>query len=205
MSQQRALITDVLEGAPSLAFVIALRVFGEAEPAGWIGCVTALCVFAVFKYLDVRMNPVMLGVNVYMLLITPLLRGLFEYGGTFGDELAAALLPYTRESLLVSVFLTGLVLTLCRRSGFAGLPDTPQKGTLAVSLGMLCVSAFGILWAFSGSDNGIVAVIATISALIFIRRWAQARGRHHLKSSVVATAGAGALAAHTEPGAADAA
>lgn len=171
-SRQMQLVLDCLEGLPSVGFILLWRQTGDLELAGWIGCGLALAVFGVFAFLKGRMHPVLLGVNCHILLVTPVIVGLFRFGGR---EIAEVLVPYSYGAVLLSVTLVGLVLTLFTSSGFAGVPELAAMLRLRLSLMMIAVSAAGTAWALAVPDKALLPVMATLTLLIVGRRFLLAR------------------------------
>lgn len=139
-SRQTRIILEVLEGLPSIAFILTWRQSGDLELAGWIGCGLAFAVLAVFRILKGRMHPVLLGVNCHMLVVTPLIVGMFRFGDR---SIAELLVPYSHGAVLLTVTLVGVALTLFTPAGFAGVPELAARLRTRLSLSMICVSAAG--------------------------------------------------------------
>lgn len=171
-SRQKQLVFDLLEGLPSIGFILLWRQTGDLELAGWVGCGLAASVFAVFALLKGRMHPVLLGVNCHILLVTPLIVGLFRFGGR---EIAEILVPYSYGAVLLTVTLVGVLLTVFSRSGFVGVSDLTARLGLRLSVVMIAVSATGTVWALSAPDKALLPVVATLTLLIVGRRFAAAR------------------------------
>ncbi|MCK7612647.1 hypothetical protein [Roseibium sediminicola] len=181
-SRQTQLILDLLEGLPSIGFILLWRQTGDLELAGWIGSGLAATVFAAFALLKGRMHPVLLGVNCHILLVTPLIVGLFRFGGS---EIATLLVPYSYGAVLLTVTLVGVLLTLFTRSGFAGIPELTARLRLRLSLMMIAVSAAGTAWALSAPDKALLPVVATLTLLIVGRRFLLARWADGAAGAVV--------------------
>lgn len=171
-SRQTQFVLDLLEGLPSVGFILLWRQTGDLELAGWIGTGLAATVFAAFTLMKGRMHPVLLGVNSHILLVTPLIVGLFRFGGR---EIAELLVPYSYGAVLLTVTLVGVLLTLFTRAGFAGVPELAARLRLRLSLMMIAVSAAGTAWAMSTPDKALAPVVVTLTLLIVGRRFLLAR------------------------------
>jgi hypothetical protein len=171
-SHQKQLLLDLFESLPSIVFIVLWRQTGDLELAGWSGCGLAVFVLAGFVLVKVPMHPVLLGINLQILLVTPLLVGLYRFGD---GTLAAFLTGYSYSAVLLTVTLTGAVLTLFSRGGFAGVPDLPRSTQYRLSVLMLAVSLAGTVWAFQAPENSILPVIVTLTLLIAGRRFLLAR------------------------------
>ncbi|MEE4015248.1 hypothetical protein V1T76_24505 [Roseibium sp. FZY0029] len=73
--------------------------------------------------------------------------------------------------MLLTVAVTGGVLTLFSRGGFVGVPGLPRHQRYRLSLLMLAVSLAGAVWACWAPDNSILPVVATLTLLIGGRRF----------------------------------
>jgi len=194
-SKQMQLIFDLLEGLPSIAFILLWRQTGDLEVAGWIGSGLAFAVFAVFGLLKGRMHPVLLGVNCHILLVTPLIVGMFGFGDR---DLAVAMTSHAYGAVLLTVASVGVLLTLFTRAGFAGVPGLPKRDRLRLSLLMICVSVAGAGWAFAVPDNSLPPVVTTLTLLIVGRRFLLARWSDGSAGSLVLAGAAANPAAQPE-------
>nr|WP_319383359.1 hypothetical protein [uncultured Roseibium sp.] len=182
-SHQQQWLQDIFEGLPSVAFLLVWRQSGDLELAGWCGALFALISFLLFYRLKSRMNPVLLGVNLHLLLVTPLIVGAFRMGFT---DLGALLAAYAHSAVLLSVFVAGLCLTVFTKRGFIGSAGLPSRQRWRYSLVMLAVSASGMIWALSRPESSLVPVIVTLTVLIGGRRFLLARQADHSGPSAVA-------------------
>ena len=126
------------------------------------------------------MNPVLLGVTLHLLLVTPLSVGTFR---SSLPDLGAFLAAYAHSAVLLSVFVAGLWLTVFTRRGFIGSAEMPAKHRRRYSLVMLAICACGMIWALSRPDSSLVPVIVTLTALIGGRRFLLARQADNSSSS----------------------
>jgi|GEM_PF-1354175 len=171
-SHQKQWIADLLEGLPSIVFILLWRQGGDLETAGWAGSALALGVFVVFGVLKVGMHPVLLGVNLHILVATPLIVGLYQSGhGTIADLLAG----YSHGGVLLTVLLAGIGQAVFRKGGYVGFMEIPVRSQRRISLLMLVISGFGAVWALSTPDSSFVPVLVTLTVLIVGRRFLLAR------------------------------
>ncbi|KZM47599.1 hypothetical protein [Labrenzia sp. OB1] len=172
ISKQKQWVADIVESLPSIAFILLWRQGGDLEMAGWAGSALALGAFMVFGILKLRMHPVLLGVNLHILLATPLVVGVYR----FGDETIADFLSVNAYgSVLLTVLFAGVVQTVFSKSGFVGIADMPAHLQRRYSFLMLFISALGAAWALSDPGTGFVPVLATLTLLIGGRRFLLAR------------------------------
>lgn len=182
-SHQKQWLQDIFEGLPSVAFLLVWRQSGDLEFAGWCGAILALIAFVLFYAVKSKMNPVLVGVNLHLLLVTPLIVGTFHLGLT---DLGRFLAAYAHSAVLVSVFVAGLCLTVFTSRGFIGSVGLPPKQKRHYSLVMLAVAVLGMVWALSRPESSLVPVIVTLSALIGGRRFLLARQADNSGRSTVA-------------------
>ncbi|MEM8700817.1 MAG: hypothetical protein AAGF82_03250 [Pseudomonadota bacterium] len=182
-SHQQQWLLDILEGLPSVAFLLVWRQTGDLELAGWCGAALALISFVLFFAAKSKMNPVLLGVNLHLFLATPLIVGTFRLGFT---DLGAFLAAYAHSAVLLSVFVAGLWLTVFTSRGFIGSADMPVNHMRLYSLVMLAVCASGMIWALSMPESSLVPVIVTLTALIGGRRFLLARQADNSGASAIA-------------------
>jgi len=171
-SQQKRWLTDLLEGVPSVVFIVLWRQSGDLETAGWVGAGTALAILSLLVWMRTRMHSVLVGVNAHILLATPLIVGLFRIGQT---DLAKVLASHAYPGVLVTVFVAGGIQTLVSGNGFSALERVSQSTQRRYSLGMLVICGLGAVWALVASGNPLVPVVATLTVLIVGRNFLQAR------------------------------
>ena len=188
-TQQRQWLTDILEGLPSVAFILAWRQSGDLQLAGWTGTGVAVLVFVCFRVFRLKVHPVLLGVNVHILLATPLIYGAYRLGF---EDAGAVMADYSYAGVLVTVFLTGLCLSVFSKGGFAGCPDLPKKQRRLYSLAMLVVALLGAAWALATPADSLLPVVLTLTVVVGGRRFLLAR--HADKSTA---AGSGTVAVLT--------
>ncbi|WP_306145659.1 hypothetical protein [Roseibium sp. MMSF_3412] len=182
-SHQQQWLQDIFESLPSVAFLLVWRQSGDLELAGWCGASLALMSFVLFHAVKSKMNPVLLGVNLHLLLVTPLIVGTFRLGLT---DLGGFLAAYAHSGVLLSVFAAGLCLTVFTKRGFVGSAEMPPEQKWRYSMVMLAVSGAGMVWALSRPESSLVPVIITLTALIGGRRFLLARQADNSGPSAVA-------------------
>lgn len=197
-SKQKRFITDLLEGLPSIVFILLWRQSGDLEAAGWAGSLAALCVLGLMLYLKTKPHPVLVGVNIHILLASPVIVGLFRFGDI---EVARFLSAHAYPAVLLTVLLTGIWQTLFSSKRFSALDDVSDAVQLRFSLALMVVCALGAVWALATPGSSFVPVVGTLTALIVGRNFLQARfsDKNGTGSLVVA----GGAASHDRAGSAD--
>lgn len=183
-SQQRLLLQDLFESLPSLVFILIWRQSGDLEIAGWSSALIAGIVFLIFGLCKFRMSPIMLGVNCHILLATPLIVGIFRLGFF---ELGTVLAAYAHSGVLLTVLLSGFLLSLFSRGGFIGDMKVSRACRRRYSGILLSLCAAGAIWALFTPESSLIPVIVTLTVLIGVRRFLLAR--HADSSNLPAIAG----------------
>jgi hypothetical protein len=171
-TQQKRWLTDLMEGVPSIVFILLWRQSGDLEFAGWIGSALCLFVLSALIGMRVRMHPILVGVNIHILLATPLIVCVFRLGF---DGLGDVLAEYAYGGVLVTVFAVGLAQMLVSRSRFSALENVTDRAQLIHSAVLLAICASGAVWALLTPGSRFVPVVVTIAALIIGRNFLQAR------------------------------
>lgn len=187
---QRGWVIDIVEGAPSIVFLALWRSDVDMQFAGWIGVALAAIQLCGFRYFGLRNNPLMLGINVHLLLITPLIMTAFHVGAR---DLSDTLVAYSYRGVLVTVFLVGCALTLFSPRGFVGVDNLRRIDRLKHSTILLAASALAILWGFTFNGSTAIAVAAPLIGLFSLRRFLVSRELDRdirLGALIGATAGA---------------
>lgn len=194
-SLQREWLTDILESAPSLVFLALLRSGINIEAAGWTGAALAAFVLIGFRLYRVRFNPILLGINIHLLIITPLIVTVFELGA---PELGNTLVAYSHKAVLITIFLVGCALALLSREGFAGFEGLSPLTVRTYSAILLAASLAAIAWSFTFAEGAIVGIAVPIIALFGLRRLLIARWLDSNKqiNGLIAAGGGGAMFTH---------
>lgn len=192
-SLQRQWLIDVIEGAPSLAFLALLRTNVDLEMSGCIGAALAAAVLIGFRACKVRFNPILLGINIHLLLVTPIIVTVFQLGASDTGQM---LTRYSFQGVLVTIFVVGLALTILSREGFIGHEQLSKSSTFTYSGVLLFAALAAIAWSFLYSDGALVGVALPIIALFALRRLLIARSLDRNKINGVVAAGGGAMFTH---------
>lgn len=188
-SLQRQWLADALESAPSFVFLALLKTGVDLETAGWIGAGLAAAVLLGFRALRLRFNPILLGINVHLLLVTPVIVAVFWLGAArLGDTLTR----YSYEGVLLTILVTGAALTLLSEEGFMGEPGLPASSVRPYSAVLLLAALAGLLWALFQGGSALTGVGLPIVALFALRRFLLARSLDGSGLGGVAVAGGAA-------------
>lgn len=163
---------SLLEMAPSFGFLAILRVGNDAQTAGWVGTALAAAVLMTFGLRNKRFNPILLGINIHLLVITPLIVMVF-YAGAL--EAGRTLVAYAHQAVLVTIFATGLVLTLGFRDGFLAHEGLSRRSAMVASTILLAASLGAIVWTFASAQGVVIGIALPIMALFALRRLLLAR------------------------------
>ena len=172
-SLQRAWLSDVLEGTPSLVFFALWRSGVGLEIAGWIGAFLAACVLVGFSWAKMRFNPIMLGINLHLLMVTPLIVAVLALG--FSDA-GTFMTAHSYKAVMITICVVGCALTIWGRGGFVGCPALPRMQARFYSLVLVAASIAATAWAFTASGGALVSVALPIMGLFALRRFLLARG-----------------------------
>lgn len=171
-SQQKGWLTDTLESLPSIVFLVAWRGGGDIAFAGWLGSASALALLLGFRFYRMPYNPILLGINLHLVAITPLIVASFHLGAT---DLGRLLLRSSESGVLVSVLLTGCLLTLFSSRGFVGNDAMPRHPRLKFSAILLAATAILIPWSFAHAGQTLVSLAVPFMVLFALRRFLIAR------------------------------
>jgi hypothetical protein len=189
-AQQKEWLTGALESVPSVAFLAMWQNQAGLDAAGWTGAGLAAAVLIGFRLFRVSYNPILLGINIHLLLATPVIVGLFRLGA---PDLGRTLAGYSHRGVLVTVFLVGCGLALLSERGFLGLSGLPAPKRRANSAILLTASAATIVWSFvfAARSGALLAIAVPFMALFGLRRFLIARwnDRSHEADGLVAGAG----------------
>jgi hypothetical protein len=196
-SQQKDWLTDVIESAPSVVFVALWQGHMGLQAAGWTGAALAAAVLIGFRRYRVAYNPILLGINIHLLLMTPVIVALFRAGI---PDFARMLVGYSQTGVLVTVFLVGCFLSVRSPRGFLGLSGVPAGKRHAYSAVLLAASAATVVWSLvlAAGAGTLVTVGVPLMALFGLRRLMIARWNDRANDLSGLAAGA-ALAASPAP------
>jgi len=189
-SRQREWVTDILESVPSILFLALWRSNADMELAGWAGAALAMMVLIGFRLFRVPYNPILLGINVHLLIITPLIVTVFHFGA---QELGKTLVASSHRGVLVTVLLVGCALTVFSRRGFIGVEGLPDPTRWTYSSVLLAASIATVVWSFTYTGGPLLAIAVPIMALFGLRRLLIARwlddGSNRIDGVIAAGAG----------------
>lgn len=152
---QKRLLLEMFENLPGIAFMLLFRATDDLQLAGWVGTVLAASVCVTYVRNTLRPQPILLGINVFMVAITPVIEGLIM----LGYRNAATLLTENIATLvLISVFVTGAILTRFRTDGFLNYQTSGTKQKRAHSAVLLFVCAIAIVWSLLAGDNYLISL-----------------------------------------------
>ena len=196
---QREWLIDVLEASPSVVFTALLRSNVDLQLEGWIGAALAALQLGSFYYLRFQHNPIMLGINVHLLLITPTI--MVAYWSGF-SQLGHVLETHSYQGVLITVWMVGAILTVVADRGFIGVAGLSLSHRVKLSGILLSASAASIFWGFARAENPLVSVILPLIALFGLRRYLVARtyDRNDLVGGIGLIGGSSAVAASADPG-----
>ena len=194
VSRQREWLTDIVEGAPSILFLALWQSDVDIRFTGWAAAALAATVLIGFRLFRVSYNPIMLGVNIHLLIITPLIVTLFYLGA---NGWGRVLFAFSHRAVLVTIFLVGCTLTVFSRRGFIGIEGLPDPRRLTYSLVLLAASIAAIAWTFTYKGVPVVAIAIPLMALFGVRRLLVARwhDRNDRSEAVLVVGPASALTA----------
>jgi hypothetical protein len=144
----------------------------DMEVAGWTGVALAAMILVGLRLFRVPYNPILLGINVHLVVITPLIVAVFRLGATeFGSALVAA----SERGVLVTVFIVGCALTALSQRGFIGADGLPATSRWIYSSILLAALTAAIAWSFTYEGSTLLAVGLPMMGLFALRRLLIAR------------------------------
>ncbi|WP_377190023.1 hypothetical protein [Ruegeria meonggei] len=187
--QQKRFLTGVLEYLPGLSFLILSRASDDLRLAGWIGTFLAATVCVAYARKVMKPHPVLLGINIFMIVITPLIE-LLHIGNN--ATVAQYLLKNIDSLVLASIFVTGLALTLLTQRGFLTHHSESTAKMRAHSACLLTVCSVGVVWSLFAGDNHLLSLVLPLSLLFGLQQYltAGATDRQARHDVVLASAGA---------------
>lgn len=171
-SNQKRLLLNLLENSPSIAFLSLLQVSNDLRLAGWAGAFFATLTIAAYVTRRLAPGSILLGVNLYMLAITPAIEVLYVldfYGaGAFVRE-------YAHIGVFVAIFVAGCLQTAFSPLGFLGACCS-HKSTARKYSGLLLVFSFGaVIWAITVDADRLLKFGIPFLVLFGLRQMLVAR------------------------------
>lgn len=168
MTRKRQWLTDVAEALPSAIFILLLRSGIDLEVAGWTGAGLAALQLIIFRAADLKHNSVMLGVNVHLLIITPVIVGL-AWIGALG--LSRFLEEHAYEGVVTTVFVMLSVQALIQAWMQSTSQELRQNRAGKADLIMICAAAVAAVWAHTSTGGPLFSVAIPLIMLIALRRY----------------------------------
>ena len=143
---------QAIDSVPLVGFLVISQLAGEPRTAGMVAVVLAAVAIALRR---LKTNPIVLGINVYFLLFTPLVTLAFL---AQRDDIGQFLITNAIPAVMACVFVVGLVLTFATERGFVGEPKLDPPRTRQFSLILLGIAAFGFVWSIAIGGDGFAAI-----------------------------------------------
>ena len=163
---QNRILLMFAENAPTIAFLFTLQITGELRIAGWVGAVASALTFAAFYRFGLSFHPILLAVNLYLLLVTPVIETVYLLEL---QALGKIMVANTQVGVLLSIFIVGSFLTVFSQKGFIGVACDPHSRTLRLSLILLAASAAAVVWSAVNEGNRVMAIALPLAALFGLR------------------------------------
>ncbi|WP_170758739.1 hypothetical protein [Ruegeria lacuscaerulensis] len=165
--QQRRLLLDMFENLPGVGFLVLSRATDDLRLTGWVGTILAAAVCISYVKKLVLPHPILLGINLFMVAITPLIEILFFSGHR---STANTLIGNIDSLVLGSVFVTGLLLTLTTRNGFLTYAANSAKQMRMHSAALLGVCAIGVFWSLIAGGNNLITLAIPLMLLFGLQQ-----------------------------------
>ncbi len=167
-SNQKKLLIGVIENAPTIAFLSVLQTTGNLRIAGWTGAFAALIMFLGFARNKISHHPILLGINLYILAVTPFIECVIRLG--YPTE-AEFLVAHTQVGVLLSVLLVGCCQQLLSKSGFIGVTSEPPTLARRLSWVLLAAAAIAVGWSAAFEGNRLLAIAVPLACLFGFRQF----------------------------------
>lgn len=171
-SRQREWATDILESLPSILFIALWQSGIDIKFSGWVSAVLAAIVLVGFRLYRLPYSPIVLGINLHLLITTPLIVILFYFDAY---NVGKALFAFSHRGVLVTVFIVGCALTAFSQRGFIGISGLPDSRRRTYSIILLTASIAAIAWSFTYKGAASIAIAIPFMALFGLRRLLIAR------------------------------
>lgn len=168
----RTICTNLLENSPTIVFFSLLRFSNDLRLAGWVSAMVAVGVCAAYLFRVLKPHPILLGINLCMLLITPCTEVLLWIGRA---ELANMLIENAQSAVLTIVFLTILTRAIAKQK--ARLCSQP-KGDRSVpkpSIFLVLLSFSTVIWSLAINASQLLEVGFPLLVLFITYRVLSAR------------------------------
>ncbi len=168
MSKRRAVLTEVVQFVPLLTFAAPFVLAGAVDlsAAGSsfaLAGVLAVVLTGGLVATSATLNPILVGVNVWLVV------GAAAFGGPF-EALEAAYVSQQAVTLFVGIAGVGLVQTLVVPGGFIGSVDLPPEIARRASLALVAVALVALAWSWCFEGEIRVGGALPFIALNAVRR-----------------------------------
>lgn len=176
MTQERKyrLLARLAEGVPSLVFLSLWRLDADIELAGWLGTALAAAVILGMRLAGRPADTILLGINVHIALITPLITLIFMLGA---PATAYGVSDYSWAGVIATIGLTGAGLSALSPRGFVGTEAGPRGMRRALSWVLVGLALAGLGWGLLFLDIPALSFAPPVTVLYLVRRYMVARLR----------------------------
>ena len=150
------------ENAPSVVFLIGLRLDWRLDLTAAAAAVLATLVFVALLRAGRRPDTILLGINLNFVLATAVIWSAYTAGF---DILAKEMIRLSGVAVITTIFVTGLALTRLTERGFAGIAGKKRS-----SLALLAVAGLGCVWSIAFIGDQFLSVGLPIIVLFACRR-----------------------------------
>lgn len=161
-----------IEYAPSLAFLLVYLLTENMRLAGWTGTGFALMTCITYARGSLSPHSIFLGINIYMLCITPLIEALYALDL---NAAGATLNAHAQPLLFVSILVTGCILATVSKSGFLNIPQASGETIKRDNRTMIGVSTAATVWALSFDSSRLLQMSLPMILLFATHRALAAR------------------------------
>ncbi len=184
-SRQREWMIGALEGVPSIVFLALWRSGVDLQITGWTGSILAAALLIGFRRYRQPNDSIVLGINLHLLIATPLIEAVYRLGGA---DLAPTLIAAAQSGLLVSIFAVGAAQTVLSPRGYIGDAALAPRRRRLYSLALLTATAAAAAWSLANHGNALLAFALPLMALFALRRFLIARAQDRSDNPALALA-----------------
>ena len=157
----------ILGYVPLATFILSQRVLVRIDHASWVACAAALICLTVLMVQKLRLNPILLALNINFILFPLVLETLFAMGQS---EPAILLMLHVTEAMLLTVCVVFIAITFRSRRGLFQDAKADDAAARIMSL-VMCVIGLGLLtWAVLDRSQFLANTGFVLVGLIIVRR-----------------------------------
>lgn len=171
-TNQKAWLIATIELAPTLIFLSLWKSGIPLETAGWSGTVAAATALMALAIMRADFSPVMLGINIHLLLITPVIVSLYKLGL---ESVAIRVQEQAQTLIFVVVAVVGAILTRMTHRGFIGCNAGNRALRQRYSLYLLIPVLAAIPWAYLHAGSTLTSIGLPLALLFAFRGYLAAR------------------------------